>query len=229
MDKAKISVVIPVYECHGRGIEFLDRLLKSIRKQSFRDYEICISDHSKDNAIYRFCRKHKMPIRYYHNLKNIGSSSHNLNMAIRLAKGDIIKPIFQDDYLFHEDALQIIHDILSVGNYHWVVVGNNSTRNNKDYFNDYIPTWNDNIVYGHNTLSSPSCMAYKRCAEKWDERLVWLMDCEFYNRLYQKYGMPYLEKRILVTNFGHHGQYTHHISSQRKQWEVNLMKQEHGI
>lgn len=223
----RISIVVPAYECYGRGVEFLDRLVTSVHNQSFKDYEICVSDHSIDDEIEQYCDEHYFPISYYRNSECRGSSSQNLNMAIDLAQGDIIKPIFQDDYLYHKDALQIIHDVLS-GDSHWIVVGNNSTYNDIDYINPFVPTWNNEIIYGRNTLSSPSCMAYKRCDERWDERLIWLMDCEFYYRLYKKYGLPYLESRILVTNFGHPNQYTHHIIKERKQWEVNLMKQEHG-
>lgn len=220
-----ISVVIPTYECYGRGVEFLDRLIKSVHNQSFKHYEICVSDHSINDEIEQYCDEHYFPISYYRNEEHRGNSSFNLNKAIELAKGDIIKPIFQDDYLFHDDAFRIINDILTDS--HWVVVGNNSTYDDKNYFNPFIPTWNDEIIYGRNTLSSPSCVAYKRCDEIWDERLIWLMDCEFYYRMYQKYGLPYLESRILVTNFGHPNQYTHHIDNVRKQWEIDLMKQEY--
>ena len=91
-----------------------------------------------------------------------------------------------------------------------------------------IPYWNDDIVYGENTLSSPSCLAYRNNGMKWDERLIWLVDCKFYRELYDRYGEPTIGDAILVTNYGHEGQLTHTMGQEKKDWELNLIKKEYG-
>jgi len=226
----KISIVIPTYEYGGKGVEMLDRLIWSLSAQSFTNYEVIISDHSVNSDIMDYCLdEYTVGVIYHRNKQNIGNSSANLNNAIRYATGEIIKPMFQDDWFYDNfNALSVIHNHFEHGA-KWVVVGNNTFTDEKKYHNDFIPSWNDDIVFGHNTLSSPSCMAYLRCDEQWDERLVWLMDCEFYHRLYTKFGEPTIDPRILVTNYGHPLQYTHLIPNERKQWEVDLMRAEHGV
>ena len=224
----KISIVIPTYECHGRGVEFLKRNLDSIYSQTFKDYEVIVSDHSVSYRIQEFCDNYdNIPVVYTRNAFDRGNSSANLNNAIRQSVGEIIKPMCQDDFIYDDNCLQIIHDHI-VGGEKWVVVGNNSYTDEGAYFKEHIPTWNDDIIIGVNTLSSPSCMAYLWCDDMWDERLIWLMDCEFYYKLFKKYGLPYLESKILVTNFGHEFQYTHLIDNDRKKQEVSLMRKEHG-
>jgi DNA adenine methylase len=50
----KISICIPVYECHGFGVLFIQKLLYSISIQDYKNVEIIVSDQSKDSEIERF-------------------------------------------------------------------------------------------------------------------------------------------------------------------------------
>ena len=47
----KISIAVPTWESHGRGAEFINDLLRTIQVQSFKDFEVCISDHSLDDEV----------------------------------------------------------------------------------------------------------------------------------------------------------------------------------
>jgi len=42
----KISIVIPVYEQKGLGLSFLKRNLEKIKTQTFKNYEVIVSDNS---------------------------------------------------------------------------------------------------------------------------------------------------------------------------------------
>lgn len=44
----KVSIAIPTYECYGIGWMFIVELLNSIYKQTYKNYEIIISDQSSD-------------------------------------------------------------------------------------------------------------------------------------------------------------------------------------
>ena len=48
---SQISICIPTYEYKGRGVEFLAELFDSIERQTFTDFDVVISDHSKDDVI----------------------------------------------------------------------------------------------------------------------------------------------------------------------------------
>ena len=45
---SEISVCIPTYEFRGEGVRYLTEIFDGLRKQTFQDFEIVISDHSKD-------------------------------------------------------------------------------------------------------------------------------------------------------------------------------------
>ena len=47
----KMSIAIPVYECHGKGWLYLSELFNSIYKQSEKDVEVVVSDQSTDDKI----------------------------------------------------------------------------------------------------------------------------------------------------------------------------------
>jgi glycosyltransferase involved in cell wall biosynthesis len=224
----KISIVIPAYEMHGKGEAFLRYNIERILAQTFNDYNVIISDHSIGDELKTLVESfNDNRLVYLKNLFGRGSSTANLNFGVSNADGQIIKPIFQDDYLFATDALDIIHNDFLRG-YKWVSTGCNHTEDRTLYYKDYVPSWNNDMVYGHNTMSSPSCIAYlKSCDISWDERLLWLIDCKFYYEMFKKYGLPYFENRILITNFKHSNQVTNLLSKERKQWEVDLMKKEY--
>ena len=47
----KVSIAIPTWENNGRGVEFLDDLIRTIEIQTLTDYEVIVSDHSENNDI----------------------------------------------------------------------------------------------------------------------------------------------------------------------------------
>lgn len=226
----KISIIIPTYNAFGRGREFVRYCIGQILNQSHSDYEVIVSDQSLDDGIKHlvgsYCDKRFTWIR---NTQNIGSSSSNLNFGIAHATGEIIKPMFHDDYFFSNDALAIINNDF-LGNPAWVIVGSNQTKDRQNYYGALTPYWNDSIVIGRNTLGSPSCVAYKNtCDIKWDEGKLWLIDCKFYWEMFNKYGLPYLENTILVSNLSHSGQLSHTLPNERKRQEVEDIKKEFNI
>ena len=55
-----ISIGIPTYEMKGSGPKYLSHLLETIRGQKFTNYEVCISDHSKNDEILDLCGEYKL-------------------------------------------------------------------------------------------------------------------------------------------------------------------------
>ena len=52
-----ISVAIPTYEMKGAGPQYLFHLLENIRNQKFKNFEVCISDHCKDDMVLEVVQK----------------------------------------------------------------------------------------------------------------------------------------------------------------------------
>lgn len=89
----RISIVVPVYPMPN-GDFFLKRCLDSIKSQTFKDYEVIIT--------------------------NDGKMAENTNSGIKKSTGELIKILFMDDYFAHENALQIIVDNFAG---RWLVTG----------------------------------------------------------------------------------------------------------
>ena len=221
----RISICIPCYEMHGNGGDFLSFSLDKIREQTHKDYEVVVSDHSESDLIKNVCTHYEslgIDLKYIRNIENRGNSSANINNAISNSTGEIIKVLFQDDFLFHKRSLSHINKIFSLANISWLVTASCHSLDGKNFERDYYPKYTDDIMEGNNLISSPSVLSFKRSDKQilFDEKLVWLMDCDIYKRLYMKHGEPFYLNVINVVNRTWGGQFNNHIPLQRKMWEI---------
>lgn len=199
MNKPFFSIVIPTYEMHGHGVEFLEYNLEKIFIQSFKDFEVIVSDHSQKNDIEELCKNYN--VKYIRNNELRGSSSANLNNAIKNATGEWIKVIFQDDFLYNINSLKKIHQFIIDSSPKWVVTSCQHSNDGYNLYNEFHPRWNDEIYLGNNTLSSPSVLSFKNeDLLLFDESLIWMMDVDFYQRMYEKYGEPSFLHEVTVVN-----------------------------
>lgn len=217
----KFSICIPTWEQYGRGVEFLKNNFEVLLSQTYKNFNVIISDHSKDDNIKLLCDEYSnhFEIKYFKNENFLGNGPANTNNSIINADGDIIKIIFQDDYLYDKNALELTSTEFENGECMWLVCGCNHTHDDGlSYTNEMIPYWNNEIKKGTNTISSPSVLSFrndKPCL--FDENLTMLMDCDMYYQLYVRYGLPTILPKYLVTNRIH----KHQISNLYNQnvWE----------
>jgi glycosyltransferase involved in cell wall biosynthesis len=184
----KISVAIGAYEMGGKGDFFIDRCIKSILSQDHQDVEIVVSDHSVNDAVEKVCLNYN--VIYKRNEDKRGSSSANFNNAILHSSGDIIKILCQDDVLFSNNALSLIDDTMSKSDKKWLVSSYYHTTDYTTPINLHHPSVNEfhpmtNLVGTHSSLT-----IRKDVEELFDDYLIWFMDCEYYNRLYKRWGHP---------------------------------------
>ena len=177
------STIDTVAYCRDRG--------EDLKSQSFKEFEVVVSDHSLDSNISNLCNiwNKMLNIKYIKNERGRGSSSANINTAIQNASNNIVKIIFQDDYLIDNDALLKIHNAF-LFDCQWLIHSTNVTDENMKYLRTVTASWNNNIVKGRNTIGAPSAIAIRKSDILFDENLIWLMDCDFYHRYYLKYGLP---------------------------------------
>lgn len=198
-----ISICIPTYEMKGLGVKYLEHSFEILKKQSFNNFEVIISDHSKNDAIKNLCNKYKdyINIKYYRNKKNIGSSSSNINNALKNASGKIIKILFQDDFLYNDKSLEEIVNNFNIKEDNWMVTACEHSYDGKTFFRKFYPKYNKMIFLGKNTISSPSVLTIKNNTKIFfDEKLIWLMDCDYYKRCYDNFGQPKILNKINVVN-----------------------------
>lgn len=228
----KVSICIPTWEQYDRGVEFLKKNFEEISLQTYKNYNVVISDHSKDNNIKLLCDEYsnKFEIKYVKNEKLFGNSPANTNNAIKNSDGEIIKILFQDDFFYDKNGLELIVNRFKNLECNWLVSGCNHTKDDgKTFINFMIPYWNPQIVLGINTISSPSVLSFrKKTPCLFDENLIMLMDGEMYYQLYKQYGLPEIINDTLITNRMHQ----HQISSLYKKdinEEIDYVKIKHNI
>jgi len=234
----KLSIAIPTWECHGRGSEFLNDLLRTIEIQSFDEFEVCISDHSKDDWLINECCKFedRLDIKYSKNTCDYGNGPSNTNRSISMCSGDIIKVMFQDDFFYDDKSLEKIYTDLSISDRMWLLNGCNHTGDDgHTFYNEMYPRWNNNIINGVNTISSPSVLSFRREVfdrVKFDTKLTMMMDCEFYYHTKSIFGDPVYYDDILVTNRVHSNQisqmhYSDESHHQNMKEEVSYCMEKH--
>jgi hypothetical protein len=227
------SIAIPTYEMNGRGLEFLEYNFQKFSKQSFKDFEVVISDHSISDEIYNLCKEwsSKLNIKYIRNEEKRGNSSNNINNALRICSGKWIKILFQDDYLYTDDSMKDLYDFIIKNDPNWVATACESSNDGINCYRPFYPKWNDKIILGNNTISSPSVITIKNNNDNiiFDEELIWLMDVDFYQRKYNLYGEPNYLFKINVVNRTWGNRLSDTISEAIKNKEYSIIKNKYNI
>ena len=102
----KVSICIPAFNNEPS----VRRLLESIEKQDFKDYEVIITDDSDEDGIRKLAEE-KEYVDYYKNPQRLGAAA-NWNAAISRADGEYIKIMHHDDWFTAEDSLKEFVNLL---------------------------------------------------------------------------------------------------------------------
>lgn len=205
----RVSICIPTYSMH-RGIEYLNYSLNIIAQQSYKWIEVVVSDHSVDTAVEQLCAQYEqaLDIVYVKHTSDRGNSSSNLNNSVRNATGDIIKVLFQDDFLISEFSVESHVQSLVTSDARWSITACAHYEEEKGLVDPHYPFFNHDILFT-NTLSSPSTLLiYKDSYLEFDTNLLWYMDTDVYKRLYDAYGPPSICNTVNVVNRRHPYQIT---------------------
>ena len=222
-----ISVCIPAYEMKGMGVEYLEYSFNILYSQTYTNFETIISDHSTSDEIKDLCDQWSqvLNIQYFKNESKRGISSANINNAIKKANGDIIKILFQDDFLYDEYSLE---KQLEYFKGDWMVTAC-CHYNGEEIYKPFYPRYHDNIQYGENTISSPSVLMFRNKNDlEFDENLFWLMDVDYYKILYNMFGNPSICNYISIVNREHDNQVSNTLATkERQEQELNYIIQKY--
>ena len=203
---SEISVCIPTYEFRGEGVKYLSEIFEGLRKQTFQDFEIVISDHSQDDEIRNYCfeQSEEFSITYMKNPNDRGYQASNINCVIENAEGRIIKLIMQDDLFVDDEALEKIKNAFDESGCKWLFHGFTHTTDGIETHRNCIPEWAEMLLEGNNLLGSPSCVAFLNESKMYlDRKLKLLVDTEFYHRMRMENGLPHIIPDILIANREH--------------------------
>jgi glycosyltransferase involved in cell wall biosynthesis len=215
----------------GKGVEYLTFSFSILKNQTYKNFEVVISDHSINSDIEDLCKAYSkdLNIQYHRYEVKRGISSANLNNCIAKAQGEVIKILFQDDFLYDETSLEncVAHYLGNTNS--WLVSACAHYKAGTGLYNPFYPKYHDNIQYGENTISSPSVLMFKNeDVEFFDENIFWLMDVDYYKRMYDKFGLPSICNYITVVNREHENQVTNTLATQNiRQQELSYIKEKY--
>jgi glycosyltransferase involved in cell wall biosynthesis len=206
MEQPFFSICIPTY----KQPELLRILLRSIDNQTFRNFEVIISDDSNDNSVQLVASEvWTFNLDYYKNTESLGSPE-NWNKSIERATGKWIKIMHHDDFFANEDSLKIMYDSISENNKYdfffcSTIIYNAKTKEkhfyvpNEKYINSLnaLPT----NLFQANVIGGPSATIFRReLSVKFDKSLIWLVDIEFYTQVILKNKIFRIQEKLIVTS-----------------------------
>ncbi|RPJ66938.1 MAG: glycosyltransferase family 2 protein, partial [Alphaproteobacteria bacterium] len=188
MAKPLISICIPSYE----RLQYLERLLESIKIQTFRDFEVIFTDDSKTENIKTFLLNYKadFPLHYYKNVPSLGTA-RNMLEGIKYANSNWIKIIHDDDFFVDETSLgqyaaAITTEALFVfSGYNEYLEGTNAFHDktiSQKKFKQIIER--PSVLFADNLIGPPSVMMIHTSVKNtFDSKLTWFTDMEYYFRI----------------------------------------------
>jgi glycosyltransferase involved in cell wall biosynthesis len=199
-----ISICIPAY----KRMEYLQRLLDSIAIQSWKNFEVILTDDSPDESVHSVYMRYKeiFPLYYYHNSPSLGTPE-NWNEAIRKAKGKWIKLMHDDDWFAEKDSLAKFAE--TVQNYPTSFFFFSAYRNThlktdqtKDIFispfRHRALRHNPVSLISDNVIGPPSCVLFSANQFiSFDNQLKWLVDIDFYIRYLSQTDAVYIHEILI--------------------------------
>jgi glycosyltransferase involved in cell wall biosynthesis len=211
-----ISICIPAF----KRVEYLKRLLDSISVQSYRDFEVIVTDDSDDNSVADLVTWYEkgFPIIYKKNRLSLGTPE-NWNESIRHATGHWIKLMHDDDWF---------SDVNSLSEFEKAIKQNPSSR---FLYSAYVNVFENNkqapvfinsfrrrklqqdpvTLFSSNVIGPPSVTIVKNDKEIWyDRKIKWVVDIDFYIRYLKSNPPVYIPKALI--NVGIHKEQVTHSS-----------------
>lgn len=189
----KVSICIPCYKYP----EDMKQLLDSIEEQTFADYEVIITDDTRDDSIKELVDSYtsiKNRIIYQKNRKQLGHI-HNWNEALKKATGEYIKIMFSDDWFSGKDSLQKMVSLLDENPEAFIAFsgteqvmrkrrGDETSIEKRERaasktFISLLQEDYRNLFLG-NEIGAPSATIYRACDVFFDEKSNWASDMFLY-------------------------------------------------
>ncbi len=97
-------------------------------------------------------------------------------------------------------------------------------------FVNFVPVWTTDIERGNNKLGSPSALTIRNKEPMlFDEEMTWLLDCDYYKRMYEKHGPPIILERVgVILGIGDH-QMTALLTNEEKNLEARYMRNKYHV
>lgn len=204
----QISICIPAF----KNKAFLERLLDSIKIQSYRHFEVIVTDDSPDDALRELCNSYTtyFDLRYFKNQTNL-NTPENWNEAVRQAKYEWIKIVHDDDWFVDGSSLdRYARAVIQNPDAHFFFsayqnIYFDQQRTQKMRLSSF---WkmslksNPEILLSRNVIGPPSVTLYKKTNLSYDRTMKYVVDIDFYTRYLENYPWIYIDE--ILVNVGIH-------------------------
>ncbi len=185
----------------------MERLLDSLVAQTFKDFEVVITDDSPDNAVQELIHgyRDRLMLSYYRNVPALGTPA-NWNEAIRNANGQWIKLIHDDDWLAADDSLAAFAAVIAenehvsfiFSSYINVTAKKPSAAITPSAYRLRALQQNPVTLLSKNIIGPPSVVIHRNDGKHfYDEKLKWLVDMDFYIRYLEHHRAFYIERALV--------------------------------
>lgn len=199
-----ISICIPTFS----RVAYLERLLDSIKIQTFSNFEVIVSDDSPGDEVKELCITYAslFSLKYYKNRISLGTPE-NWNEAIRKATGQWIKIMHDDDWFAGDDSLLFFKEAIDEhGDSEFIFSA---------YYNIYEKQGSQQTVFvnpfrwkalikdpvtllANNIIGPPSVTLHRNDKKFWyDPAVKWVVDIEFYMQYFQTTKPCYIKRPLI--------------------------------
>ncbi|MBO9565908.1 MAG: glycosyltransferase family 2 protein [Niastella sp.] len=198
-----ISICIPAY----KNVDYLTRILDSVKAQTFRDFEVVITDDSPDDKVQALCDTYKtsFSLHYSKNAHALGTPE-NWNEGLRRATGQWIKIMHDDDWFRETTSLQQFADAIANHTGDLIFCA---------YYNIYLHTGKEEpiviadsrvkalmkepaILFARNIIGPPSVILHRNNQQFfYDPKTKWVVDIDFYIRRLSTEKIGYINQPLI--------------------------------
>jgi glycosyltransferase involved in cell wall biosynthesis len=185
-----ISICIPAY----KRIADLEKLLDSIGRQTFKNFEVIVTDDSPEDTVKIFCDNypHEFKLIYYRNPTALGTPE-NWNEGIRKATGEWVKLMHDDDYFATGDSLKLF--VAAIQNnpdadvFYSAFVFEDAVKKTQkiircNWWDRFFLSLSPYHMLKRNYFGNPSCIIIKKDVPYlYDNRFKYIVDFAFYIEL----------------------------------------------
>jgi glycosyltransferase involved in cell wall biosynthesis len=181
----RVSICVPT--CNRP--ELLKRALQSIFSQEYADFEVVINDNSSDDSSGRLVESFSQNrLRYHKNPIGL-PPTENWNTCLDRAQGELVKVLFDDDWFVSPRSLGRMVELMDrspgVG---FAFGASHNIGESKQWVSSvsssrakFIFQFPQSLFWG-NFIGSPSATIFRKGPLRFDPKLKWLVDLEFYIR-----------------------------------------------
>lgn len=205
-----ISIVVPVHDPRGEYLAYLGKLVESLNRQSVLPDELVLTASHDISYLQHVIRsvQGKYPVRFFENQSS--GAAENTNFAVQKADSQIVKIMFQDDFLESDTVIAACLGISAIRPWFvfpWQHVNQDGAWLKEPKVDQFFSR---DLVRGINSIGAPSVVAFLKSAfVEMDESLSYTFDCDWYLAMESQNGPPIFEAHSKISIRRHPGQATH--------------------